>query len=58
MASKKKPDPNIIKEVQALQRIFGTDLSQWEHTGYQRSELPYTARDAAAGAERKKRNRK
>jgi hypothetical protein len=46
MSSKKKePEPN--KEIQTLKRIFGTDLSQWEHTGYQRSELPYTARDAA-----------
>ncbi|MGH9952282.1 MAG: hypothetical protein ACRD5J_11680 [Nitrososphaeraceae archaeon] len=49
---KKKPDPDTIREIEHLQKVFGTDLRNYSHTGYQRSELPYTVRDATKGNKR------
>lgn len=51
------PDPDTIREMLHLQKMFGSDLRNYYHSGRERSELPYTARDAA-GARTKKRNRK
>ena len=49
MANKKTkccPDIEALKEMKHLQKVFGTDLSQYSHSGYERTQLPYTVRDA------------
>ncbi|HZD35630.1 MAG TPA: hypothetical protein VE130_10530 [Nitrososphaeraceae archaeon] len=41
------------EEIQHLKKVFGNKLENYSHTGYQRAELPYTVRDAAAMKKRK-----
>ena len=44
--TKKKKQAEQMKEIQHLQKVFGSDLQNYYHSGHERSELPYTVRDA------------
>ena len=52
---KSSSDPNTAREIQHLQKVFGSILQNYSHSGYQRADLPYIARDAAKTGSKKKR---